>query len=265
MVRVVALTDFEAFGYTCMAFVLATVAGRPAMEVAPEIAAIPQTLSVTVATGRFDILAVVLAKDRAELGRITGEVIPKIDGIATLRSEFALDVLRYDSRWSALRMVQADPFPPLDVDEIDDLDLAIIGALQRDARSSNRRIAADLDVSEGTVRGRLRRMEADGKIRIQAVSDVEVFGLASHAFVGIHVENGEVESVGKALMEIPGILVVIRSLGEFDFLVVVGTTSREELLETLLGSIQRAPHVRATETLESAMTLKHAFTWARLV
>jgi DNA-binding Lrp family transcriptional regulator len=265
ILRVVALTDIEAFGYTCMAFVLLTVAGRPAVDVAPDLAAIPETTSVMVATGRFDIVATVLAKNRAELARITGEVIPAIKGVATIRSEFALDVLRYDSKWSALRVVQEGPFPPLDAHGVDELDLAIIGALQQDARSSNRRIAAALDVSEGTVRGRLRRMEAEDRIKIQAVSDIEVFGLVSHAYVGIHVDGGRVDAVGKALLGITGVAVLIRSLGEFDFIAVVVAHSREELLATLLGNIQQIPHVRATETLESAATLKHAFTWARIV
>ena len=108
-------------------------------------------------------------------------------------------------------------------------------------------------------------MESERRIKIQAVSDVEVFGLVSHAYVGVHVQGGEVERVSSALLDIPGIVVLIRSLGEFDFIAVVVAHSREELLATLLGKIQQVRHVRATETLESATTLKHAFTWARIV
>ena len=39
---------------------------------------------------------------------------------------------------------------------LDDLDRQLIEILSRDARLSNRKIAADLDVTEGTVRGRIK-------------------------------------------------------------------------------------------------------------
>ena len=41
--------------------------------------------------------------------------------------------------------------------EPDELDLQLIELLSRDARVSNRKIAAELGVTEGTVRGRIKR------------------------------------------------------------------------------------------------------------
>ena len=51
--------------------------------------------------------------------------------------------------------------PVLDRRDADELDLAIIHELQQDARQSNRAIATRLQISEGTIRARLRRMQAD--------------------------------------------------------------------------------------------------------
>lgn len=264
MMRVVAVTDFEAFGYGYLAFGLITVAGRPALDVAAQLATIPESISVTIATGRFDIVLTVLARDRSDLARITGEVVPAVSGVAAVRYELALDVLRYDSKWSSLRAIHAAPPPPLDAPDIDELDLAIIALLQHDARASNRRIASDLEVSEGTVRARLRRLEGEQRIRIQAISDVEVFGLASHAFVGVHAHAGRAGAVARVLLDCPEVVVLTRSLGEFEFMAVVVTGGRQEMIETLLGRIQRHHDVRGTETLESCGTLKHAYTWARI-
>ena len=47
---------------------------------------------------------------------------------------------------------------------IDDLDRRIIDVLTVDARVSNRQIAARLGVTEGTIRGRIRRLEETGLI-----------------------------------------------------------------------------------------------------
>ena len=42
---------------------------------------------------------------------------------------------------------------------IDELDHQLIEILSKDARISNRKIAADLGVTEGTVRGRIKRLQ----------------------------------------------------------------------------------------------------------
>jgi DNA-binding Lrp family transcriptional regulator len=265
MIRVVALTDMESCGYEYMGFVMVRVGDRSPLEVAPQIALLPETISVVVATGRFDIHATVLARDRGELARIVGEAIPAIPGVATVRCQLAIDAVRYEQQWAALRANGTDSAPAPHPYGVDDLDLRIIRALQRDARISNRRIAATVGVSEGTIRGRVRRMESDGLIRIRAISDLETFGLLSSAFVGVNVHGGDIATVATALVEIPEALIIVRTLGEFDFLLVVAAGSREELIDVLLARISRIDGVAATETMETCAVLKHVYTWARVL
>ena len=45
--------------------------------------------------------------------------------------------------------------------QLDDLDRQLIEILGRDARVSNRKIAGDLGVTEGTVRGRIKRLQQE--------------------------------------------------------------------------------------------------------
>lgn len=267
VIHVVALTDMAGFGKDFFAFALISVDDRSPLEVGAELAQIPDLISLTVTTGRFDLFAGVLARDRAELGRIIGEEIPRIPGVASVRCEVAVDVLRFASEWATLRTTQLDAVarPPMDTDGVDALDLAIVGELQRDARSSNRSIATALDVSEGTIRQRVRRMEEERLIRIRAVSDIEAFGLSASANVGVHVRGGAIEDVGQALAALDGVAAVVRSLGEFDFVVVVLAETRAQLLETVLGRIQALDGVRTTETFEVAGLLKHVYTWVRLI
>jgi len=267
-VHVVALTDMEAFGKEFLAFALINVNDRSPLDVGVEIGKIPEVISLTVTTGRCDLFAGVLARDRQDLGRVIGELIPRIDGVAAVRCEVAVDVLRYDSAWASLRAgaaLDAVTHPPMDTERLDELDIAIVRELQRDARSSNRRIAATLEVSEGTVRQRVRRMEDDHLIRIRAVSDIEAFGLRASANVGIFVRGGAVDAVGQALSALDGVAAVIRSLGEFDFVVIALAQTQEQLLDTILNRIQSIEEVRATETFQVVGLLKHVYTWVRLV
>ena len=54
--------------------------------------------------------------------------------------------------------------------QLDDLDRKIVELLARDARVSNRQIAVRLGVTEGTIRGRIKRLEKDKCIRLTAVT-----------------------------------------------------------------------------------------------
>jgi DNA-binding Lrp family transcriptional regulator len=264
MMRVVALTDMASFGYDFLAFAFVNVSGRPLLEVAQAVGDLASALSVSVVSGRFDLVVTVLAHDRQELAGVVGEALGAIEGVASVRAEFALALLRYDSDWAALEAAPG-PLPgELVPRQTDDVDLAIVRALQHDARQSNRAIAAQLAVSEGTIRTRLRRMEAAESIHIKAIKGASAFGLAANAFVGVKVAGGQVAAAAEALLAIPGVAIVARTLGEFDFVIVVMAESSTGLAGLLLEQLGRIPEIRATETFENYMTPKHVYTWARL-
>ncbi|MCW3063603.1 MAG: transcriptional regulator, AsnC family [Solirubrobacterales bacterium] len=265
IMRVVALTDMEAFGYGFLVFVKLRVGSRSIMAVGEELSRLPEVISVTVSTGRYDVIATVLARDREHLGRVVGVDVAGVQGVEAARCELAIDVLRFESMWALLQApdLPTEPFSASDV--VDELDHRIIELLQRDARSSNRRIADEAGVSEGTIRARIRRMEDERLIRIQAVSDVVAFGVGAHAYVGVQVAGGKVPAVGDRLLRSSDVAVLARTIGEFDFVAVITAPDRDALVTAILGEISGIPGVRHTETFESWRTLKHAYTWARLV
>jgi DNA-binding Lrp family transcriptional regulator len=265
IMRVVALTDMEAFGHRYLTIAKIRVRGRSPGDVGAELAALPETISVNVSTGRFDLMVAILSKDRDHLSRTIGEVVPALEGVDEIRSEFALAVLRWESQWAILDAAD-EPAEPWSAGEaVDELDQSIIRLLQKDGRSSNRRIAAELDVSEGTVRARIRRLEDEGMIRIQAVSDPLAFGQAANAYVGVQVDRGRVGAVAKALLANDSVHLLIRCLGEFEFMAVVGSDTREALSDIVLDEISTISDVRRTETFDIWRVMKFSYRWARLV
>lgn len=264
-VRVVAVADMLAFGRTELVILLVRVIGRPVDEVADDVAKLPDAIAVTITTGRFDLVITLLARDHQHVGQFISEDLGRISGIDLVRSELAIEIRKYESRWAQLEpdadlSLQLEP-----TGAIDELDIAIVRELQNDARQSNRKIAAALGVAEGTVRLRLKRMHDESAIRIQALSDVAAFGITAHAFIGIEVEPGHVEEVSAQLMHLDQIAVLIRSLGEFDLIAVVMDSTRLDLINTVLTQIAPASGIRHTETMESYMTLKHTATWVRIL
>jgi DNA-binding Lrp family transcriptional regulator len=262
--RVVAITDFEAFGYDHLAFVMVTVECRPPLTVAEELASLPSAVTVAVTSGRRQVVVVALARSRVELARVVGSEIPAVAGVARANCNLAVDLARFDSDWAALHPATDPVWPGPPAVGLDDLDTSILESLQRDARKSNRRIAAELGLTEGTVRSRVRRLRDEGWIRIQAVRDFGAFGPLATAMVGVNVIDGQIDAVQKGLLPLDEITVIARTLGEWDFVLVMAARSRPMLMEVAQGTIAALPGVGAVEIMEIVAAPKHVYTWARI-
>ena len=147
---------------------------------------------------------------------------------------------------------------------LDELDWKIVDILRVDGRMSNREIGRRLQVSEGTVRGRLKRMRQAGVVRITAVTDVRAIGKNVWGSIGIRVDRERIYEVAKALEEIDELSFVAVTLGLYDLIAFVVADSREQLLEILTERIRGIPGVRRTETAEALEVLKHQYALARI-
>jgi DNA-binding Lrp family transcriptional regulator len=265
VMRVVAVADMHAFGLECMALVFIRVGERTPHEVAHAMAQLPWSTGVVMCSGRYGVVMNVLTRDHRELASVIADGVMSVPGVAEVRCELIVDFARFDSRWSGRSVLHDDslPTPPFG-DGLDELDVALVAELQRDARVSNRRIAATVGVSETTVRSRLRRLEEQGSIRIQAVCDVEGFGLTAHGYLTVRAAPGRMQEAREVLVGVQEIGFVGRSLGSADFVCFVAAESRERLLDTVMSRLAGADAIAEVDLYEGCGTFKHVYTWARL-
>ncbi|MBS0577931.1 MAG: Lrp/AsnC family transcriptional regulator [Proteobacteria bacterium] len=94
--RVVAVTDFSALGYKVLMAIGIEVQGRPAEEVARDLAALEEVFAVHLVTGARDIEILVALHDLEELETFLLSDIGKIRGIRALSAGIAADVIKYD-------------------------------------------------------------------------------------------------------------------------------------------------------------------------
>src|SRR4051794_41841419 len=80
---------------------------------------------------------------------------------------------------------------------VDELDHRIVDALVQDGRRPFVRIAADLGVSEASVRQRVARLTADGVMQIMAVTKPLKLGVEGVCLLGGSVEKREMEGAGR--------------------------------------------------------------------
>jgi Lrp/AsnC family transcriptional regulator, leucine-responsive regulatory protein len=94
--RVVAVTDFAALGYKVLLAIGIEVQGRPAQEVAQELAALPEVFAAHLVTGARAVEILVALHDLDELEGFLLRDLARIRGIHTLAAGIAADVIKYD-------------------------------------------------------------------------------------------------------------------------------------------------------------------------
>ena len=147
---------------------------------------------------------------------------------------------------------------------LDPLDQEIVQKLARDARTSNRAIAADLGVTEGTIRTRIKRLQAEGSIHFTVVRDFRMAGSPNLCMMGIDADPSQVPSLAKHLRDIPEINCVVVLLGRYSLLAMGLFTSIEQLNEVVTGQIRTLPGVQRVETSISVHNLKYDPSIARI-
>ena len=141
---------------------------------------------------------------------------------------------------------------------MDDLDRGIIEALQENGRESFRRIAARLDVSEGTVRARYARLTQEGILQVVAVTNPLGLGF-DQALIGV-TTSGPPGQVADAIVGWPEADYVIVTAGRYDLVVEVVTSGRQELLD-LTNRMRALEGVLSTETFVYLEMWKQLYDW----
>jgi Lrp/AsnC family transcriptional regulator for asnA, asnC and gidA len=93
--RVVAVSDFAAHGYNVLMEMAIEVDGRPASEVAAELAEFDEVFAAHLVTGRYDIDMLVVLRDFDELSGLLFEKFSKVRGIRSITPAIAVDVIKY--------------------------------------------------------------------------------------------------------------------------------------------------------------------------
>ena len=143
----------------------------------------------------------------------------------------------------------------------DDIDRAIIEALHRDGRRAYTSIAAELEVSEATIRSRVSRLQESEILRIVALCNPLTMGHQSLRLM-IAVRDHTPRSVATALMQIPAINHVSLTAGARD-LYLEATCRDLSHVRLLLEEVRRVPGV-ATADLYLLTELYKDYSWVGL-
>lgn len=143
--------------------------------------------------------------------------------------------------------------------EMDQIDRDIIALLKRDGRMSNREAARALNISEGTVRNRLRRLMDEKVVQLAAVVGAAASGLAASAFVRMSVEGAKARQIATEAAAFEEVSFVGLTAGRFNVLVLVSVRDRQALVTFVHSKLGLLSGVKTLDTREIVRTFKHRF------
>jgi len=144
---------------------------------------------------------------------------------------------------------------------IEDLDRAIISFLQYDGRMSYTKIAAELGISEGTVRRRVKQLTDDGKLQIVAIVEPHELGWTEAAMIGISVKANRLTAVAEEIAQLPEVSYLFQAAGEFDLFAEVFCRDREHFISFLNNKLQQVPGVERTRSFLILKMHKLSYRW----
>src|SRR5205807_5064319 len=101
---------------------------------------------------------------------------------------------------------------------IDDIDQRIIEALQQDGRRPFTKIAADLGISEASVRQRVSNLINNQVMQIVAVTNPIKLGFSLASMIGIRVSGDRLMEVAQEISAFDEVIYLILCTGSFDML-----------------------------------------------
>jgi Lrp/AsnC family transcriptional regulator, leucine-responsive regulatory protein len=140
--------------------------------------------------------------------------------------------------------------------QLDRIDRKIIRELLADARLSNTELADRVGLSASPCWQRVRRLEAEGYIKgYSALLDQARFGVPETVLIEVTLDRHDdliLEAFGRAMAELPEVLEVYLTTGEYDYFIKVAvesTAGYEAFLRNKLYKIPGIRHSRSSFTL----------------
>lgn len=136
--------------------------------------------------------------------------------------------------------------------ELDRIDFAILRALQKDARLSNKELAAEVGLAQSSCLARVARLREAGVLKsFHAEVDPRAVGIGLQAMIAVRLRQHSrelVEEFRRHALSLPQVLAVYHVAGANDFLVHVAVRDADHLRDLGMDAFTTRPEVAHLET-----------------
>lgn len=145
-------------------------------------------------------------------------------------------------------------------ERLDSTDFKIIGLLQKDGRMPSSEIAKITNVSEATVRYRLKKLIDGGFIQIVAAGNPIKLGFGIAANIGLYTESSQIDKIVTELKKLKHLSYIAQMTGERAIELETFVESIDELHQLLL-QIENIEGIKRIETSFIRRIIRERFDW----
>jgi DNA-binding Lrp family transcriptional regulator len=231
-----------------VAFFISSDAGRVSVTL-DRLAASKQVVAAYLCTGRFDITALCLFRERKDLANFFLNELGSIPGIGHVEKIVLIQQVKAATTWlTDQKETSCHENPVKQPVDLDYPDVVLIRELQTNARQNISDLAQKLGVSKPTIYKKIQRLIRKDIIQIRTHIDPFALGYDGVATIGVKCDPAKVQEVANAVASYKQVHYVAISAGRYDILtwVVFRTLSDLKHFTSELGSI---PGLKDIETM----------------
>ena len=131
--------------------------------------------------------------------------------------------------------------------KFDETNIAIIRHL-RDGRVAFKKIADELNVSEGTIRSRVKKLQDEGVLEIAGLINPDALPDKYVILVGVKLKDMDLVKKAEEFSTLRGVISVCVVTGRFDLIVTVMLKKQFGMLEFYTQEVSAIENVRSVET-----------------
>lgn len=131
--------------------------------------------------------------------------------------------------------------------KLDKTNIAIIEYL-KDGRMAYKKIAEKLNVAEGTIRSRVKKMQEEGLLTITGLVDPDIMPDQNIVMVGVRVKDMNLVKKGEEFSRLRGVISVCVVTGRYDLILTVAMSSEFTMLEFYNEEVATITNVREVES-----------------
>ena len=144
---------------------------------------------------------------------------------------------------------------------LDGVDRNIIAHLQYAGRMPYTDIAAEMGLSEGSVRRRVKRLTDEGVLQIVGIVEPQYLDWETAAMIGVGVQAGQMEAAAQEIAQFAEVTYLFMASGGYDLFVEVYCRDRDHFASFLSEKLQKVPGVERTETFMILKMYKLSYRW----
>ena len=142
---------------------------------------------------------------------------------------------------------------------LDETDLNIIAALQKDGRVAFAQIAEQLGVSPGMIRQRYGRLVEQGYLKVVAITNPLRMGYKTMAMIGIRADGSKLLAVAEKISKLDEVIYIVICSGRFDIFAEVICRDHEDLLRFITEELSTIDGVRESESFMHLKIIKEVY------